>query len=286
MLRYCGNAQRYLCLSMNAEEPAEREPAEKLIELLQIAGMAEVGGEPLDVESLAGESGESVPSVRSVIEQLDRMGLLNSGLDEGRPPMLLNAGRQYLTQRGLVTHEVLYFLPSVIDDLHARDALIHAGVILVDEFRYQLLHGDAVEHAAELVPPAFAQAVDQALALNLFAAAVALMTRLAEGSPAGCVAEEIMAVGLIENAKSWLELRRERQELTESEAALAAGELRGLFELFEDDDVLGMFKMREPGDAALAGNDPMNLQLGVVDQRIESWFRPFGGIVPTGYIGE
>jgi hypothetical protein len=113
-----------------------------------------------------------------------------------------------------------------------------------------------------------------------------LMTRLAEGSPAGCVAEEIMAVGLIENAKSWLELRRERQELTESEAASAAGELRGLFELFEDDYVLGMFKMREPGDAALAGNDPMNLQLGVVDQRIESWFRPFGGIVPTGYIGE
>lgn len=174
------------CPSMNAEEPAETEPAERLIDLLQLAGIAEVAGELLDVESLAGDSGESVPSVRSAIEQLDRMGLVYSGLDEGRPPMLLNAGRQYLTQRGLVTHEVLYFLPSVIDDLHARDALIHAGVILVDEFRYQLLHGDAVEHAAELVPPAFAQAVDQALALNLFAAAVALMTRLAEGSPAGC----------------------------------------------------------------------------------------------------
>lgn len=124
-----------------------------MIELLQGAGIAEVAGEPLDIESLAGDSGESVPSVRSAIEQLDRMGLVYSGLDEGCPPMLLNAGRQYLTQRGLVTREVLYFLPSVIDDLHARDALIHAGVILVDEFRYQLLHGDAVEHAAELVPP-------------------------------------------------------------------------------------------------------------------------------------
>jgi hypothetical protein len=42
---------------MNAEEPAEREPAEELIELLQVAGMAEVAGEPLDVENLAGESG-------------------------------------------------------------------------------------------------------------------------------------------------------------------------------------------------------------------------------------
>jgi hypothetical protein len=29
----------------------------------------------------------------------------------------------------------------------------------------------------------------------------------------------------------------------------AAAELRGLFELFQDDDVLDMFDMREPSDA-------------------------------------
>jgi hypothetical protein len=57
-------------------------------------------------------------------------------------------------------------------------------------------------------------------------------------------------------------------------------------ELFEDDDVLRMFDMREPGDAALAGHDPISRQAGVVDQRIESWFKPFGWTIPTGYIGE
>ena len=94
-----------------------------------------------------------------------------------------------------------------------------------------------------------------------------------------------MAVGLIENAKSLLELRRERQELTESEAASAAGELRGLFELFEDDDVLGMFKMRELGDAALAGNDPMSRQLGVVDSASRAGLGHLEGLCPPGTRG-
>ena len=42
--------------------------------------------------------------------------------------------------------------------------------------------------------------------------------------------------------------------------------------------------MHEPGDAALAGRDPINIQLGVADQRIENWFKPFGGATPTGYL--
>ncbi len=37
-------------------------------------------------------------------------------------------------------------------------------------------------------------------------------------------------------------------------------------------------------DAALAEHDPVNQQLGVADQRIENWFKPFAGTVPTGYI--
>jgi hypothetical protein len=259
---------------------------ERSTKLLQIAGTVEAAGEPLDVEDLVRELGGSAFSVRAEIEQLDGMGLLLSGLDEGHPPMLLNAGKQYLARRGLVPHEILRFLPRVIDDLYSREALLQAGVTLVDEFRYQLLNGGAVEHAAHLVPPAFAPAINKSLALNLFAAAVALMARLSEGRPAGCVAEEIMAVGLIQNAESWLEIRSDRQELSEAEATAAVGELRGLFELFEDDDVLRMFDMREPGDAALAGHDPISRQAGVVDQRIESWFKPFGWTIPTGYIGE
>ena len=45
-----------------------------------------------------------------------------------------------------------------------------------------------------------------------------------------------------------------------------------------------MFDMVEPADAALAGHDPLNQQLGVADQRVESWFDPFAWTSPTGYL--
>lgn len=177
-------------------------------------------------------------------------------------------------------------MPIVVDDLNARRALIHAGTMLVDEFRYQLLNGAGVEHAVELVPPAFAQAVGEPLALNLFAASVALMVHLSDGRPASCVAEEIVAVQLIEEARSHLEMSHGEQNLTESEVKAASTELRGLFELFEDDDVLDLFEMDEPADAAVARHDPVKRQAGVVDQRMEAWFKPFGWATSTGYLGE
>ena len=107
------------------------------------------------------------------------------------------------------------------------------------------------------------------LALDLFAAAVALMARLSDGAPAGCVSEEIIAVALMEEARAWLEMRCEEGMLDEAEEHAASDELRGLFELIEDDDVLNMFETTEPADAALAGHDPINQQLGVADQRVE-----------------
>jgi hypothetical protein len=67
---------------------------------------------------------------------------------------------------------------------------------------------------------------------------------------------------------------------------LRARNCGGLFELFEDDDVLDLFDMAEPADAAMAGHDPINRQLGVVDQRLEAWFDPFGSAAPTGYLRE
>jgi len=253
--------------------------------LLQAAGIAQAADEQFDLGELAQYLGTSEPSVRTELGQLDRAGLLVSGVKEAQPPMLLSAGRQYLAAGGDVSWEVLHFLPGVIDDLHAREALLHGGGVLVDEFRYQLLHGDAVDYAAaQLVPPAFAEAVDQTLALNLFAASVALMARLSCDMPAGCVAEEIIAVRLIEEATDRLESRCEDGQLTEQQASAAIDELRGLFELFQDDDVLAMFNMREPADAALAGHDPISRMTGVADQRIESWFKAFGGTLATGYI--
>jgi hypothetical protein len=75
-----------------------------------------------------------------------------------------------------------------------------------------------------------------------------------------------------------------RASFDDAEEDAASDELRSLFELFEDDDVLTMFEMAEPADAAVAGHDPINQQLGVADQRVQSWFRAFGGTAPTGYL--
>jgi biotin operon repressor len=254
------------------------------IALLQAAGVAQAANEPLDLAALASELDMSEQAVGLEIEQLEAAGLMLTGQQDHESPLLLDAGRQFLAAGGEVSWDVLDFLPRVIDDLHARQALIHGGVVLVDEFRYQHLNGDPAAHAAELVPPAFSEAVDEALALDLFAAAVALMARLSDGLPAGCVAEEILAVRLIEHATVQLETRADNGELTEAETSSAVEKLRGLFELFEDDDVLNMFDMEEPADAALAGHDRINVQMGVADQRVENWFKPFGGTTPTGYL--
>ena len=252
--------------------------------LLQAAGVAEAAGERLDGGELAAELHLDRDTIAVAIEQLERAGLLLSGVGESARPMLLSAGRQFLTAQGDVAPAVLSFLPSVVDDLHAREALLQAGVEMVARFRTDILAGEAVQHAADLVPPAFVQALDEAIALNLFAAAVALMARLSAGEPAGCVAEEIVAVRLMELAAEWLEAQASEGALVPADVESASDELRSLFDLFQDDDVLRMFDMAEPGDAAVAEHDDLVEQMGVADQRLERWFEPFGGTTPTGYL--
>ena len=264
----------------------DHEPDEVTIHVLQAAGVAQAANELLPFEELAKAHDVSPSGLALEIEKLEEMGLMLGGLEEGNNPILLNAGRQYLDRRGDVSAELLRFLPSVVDDLTAREVLIHAGTVLVDTFRAELLDGSGVDRATELVPPAFVPAVDEPLALNLFAAAVALMVRLSEGRPAGCVAEEIVAVRLIEEAEAYLDMHAEKHNLSMSEVESATTELKGIFELFEDDDVLDLFEMSEPSDAAVAGGDPLKREMGVVDQRIEAWFEPFGWATPTGYIGK
>ncbi len=217
---------------------------------------------------------------------LEGWGLVLAGSGEGLPPVLRRAGRQYLALRGSLDSSVLRFLPRVIDDLYARRALLHAGTIIVDEFRAAILEGRSVMHARGLVPNAFGAAITERIAIDLYAASVALLARLSGDEPAGCVAEEIIAVALQEEARVWLEVEAGRGRLTNGVARQAAEELSGLFELFQDDDVLGLFEMREPADAAVAGSSWANTQLGVVDQRIEAWFRPFGWTSATGYLSE
>jgi hypothetical protein len=260
---------------------------DELAPILQAIGMASAKDEPLDVETLAVELDQSRVGVEMLVDQLNRMGLVLAFKDEPKlPPLLTRAGSQYLEMNGKVPDEVLHFLPNLIDDLNARKALLHGGTVLVDEFRYQVQHGKAVFHAQGIVPDAFVEAVDERIAINLFAAAVALIARLSCGYPAGCLAEEILAVALLDHATAWIDMESENDNLETEDSEAAASALRGIFELFEDDDVLDLFDMAEPADAALAGLSWINQQAGVVDQRIEAWFRPFGPIPGTGYLDE
>jgi hypothetical protein len=260
---------------------------DRLAPVLNAVGMAAAEDKPLDVDRLARDLDERPVHLKHLLVELDeRLGLIELAPEDesDAPSLLTRAGSQYLSRKGQVPDEVLEFLPGVVDDLQARQALLVAGTVLVDEFHHQVAQGNAASHAGDLVPVAFAGAVDDQLAVNLFAAAVALLARLSCGRPAGCLAEEIMAVALIEQATFWLEGEAEDGDLSEEDLALAQESLRGIFELFEDDDVLDLFDMEEPADAAVAGHSLINRQAGVVDQRLEAWFRPFGGVPGTGHL--
>jgi hypothetical protein len=259
----------------------------RYISLLQAVGVAQAGDQPLDVDALAAVLGVSLPVVHMDLEQLARFGLVSLGDEFDSVPLLLRAGRQYLARDGAVSYWELRFLARTIDDLLARKALLRAGTAVVGEFRDRILSGKGLHYAAdEMVPPAFAPAVDERLALDLYAASVSLMARLSADQPAACVAEEIVAVAVMDQAKVWLEMAEADEEVSTEETQAAAEAMNDLFDLFQDDDVLDMFEMEEPADAALAGHDPINQQLAVVDQRVESWFRPFGWAAPTGYLAE
>jgi hypothetical protein len=85
------------------------------IPLLEAVGMAEAAGDEFGLaqrEALAKELDTSAGAWQFLGEQLDRAGLtLNASGEELDPPMLLNAGRQYLERKGEVEPEVLHFLP-------------------------------------------------------------------------------------------------------------------------------------------------------------------------------
>jgi hypothetical protein len=251
--------------------------------VLRAVARAEAAGTPLDPAAMAGALSVSHGELRVRLDTAEAWGLVLWS-PEGGSSGLLDAGRQYLESHGEVDAATLRFLAGHIDDLHARVSLLRAGTALVDEFRAAVLRGRAVEHARALVPQAFAVAVTERIALDLFAASVALMVRLSAGARAGCVAEEMVAVALLDEAREWLAMRARAGELDEGAARAAIDELRGIFDLFEDDDVRRVFEMREPADAAVAWESPIDRHLGVVDQRIEAWFQPFGGVAPTGYL--
>jgi hypothetical protein len=242
------------------------------------------GNRALDMADLSSRIGLKEESVDRILGEFDELGLCSPPLRELGPPLVFTAGRQYLERRGVVPPDALGFLARFVDDLDARTALLEGCTAVVDDFSWALLNNKAIEHARGVVPPAFDAAVDDKLAVRLFAATIALTTRLAETAPAGCVAEEIIAVGVVAAARSHLDGRRDDGDLTDDQLAHAVNELNGVFELFQDDDVLNLFDMEEPADAALAGHSDVNARLAIVDQRLDAWFRPFVWAVPTGYL--
>ncbi len=237
------------------------------------------------VQALADDLGVDPVRLSEAFEFVEATGLGSLG-GEGLSAGIQHAGEQYLALNGEIDPDVLSFLPNYVDDLHARRALISAGTVLVDEFRGALVSGRAVEYAQDLVPEAFAPAVTDFIAVQMYSASVALLVRLSDERPAGCVAEEIIAVSLVGNGEAWLDMEAETGVITAEEAEAATPILRGLFALFEDDDVLDMFEMEEPADAAVAGHSETNRQLGVADQRVQAWFRPFSWTIQTGYLSD
>jgi hypothetical protein len=202
-------------------------------------------------------------------------------------PWVSTAGRQFISHGDKFSDDDLRFAYAV-DDLLARRALRIGGNEIILGFRDNLLaelgqdEDFLIPWAKALVPPAFKLAVDRPLALQLYSAAVALMSNLSRCMPAGSVAEEIFAVQMIPEAENYLDLRLE-DRFTQLEAEKAKASLNGIFDLFGDSDVMFLFRMEEPADAAVASQSETSSAMGVADQRIEAWFDPFWDAARSGY---
>lgn len=110
--------------------------------VLRAVAMSAATGEALDPLAIATELGRDPDAVAEDLRWLDAAGLIHLGDEEqGRVPRLIHAGHQYLAAREDVGDEVLFYLSSVIDDLHARAALASAAIELTDEFREAVTNG-------------------------------------------------------------------------------------------------------------------------------------------------
>lgn len=197
---------------------------------------------------------------------------------------LCDEAAQYVARGDWDAH-TLEFLPHSIRNLHTRRAFLTAGGYLIDEFTMALRAGDGAGYVREwIVPPAFAAAVDADLMYRLYAAASALITRLMCDAPAGCVAEELIAVRLCALAESALDDFLDEGHISTDEHDEACGSVEDLWGFFQDDDVRLMFAMREPADASMAMQSEALRQMDIADQRLQAWFEPFWGLPTTGHL--
>lgn len=166
-----------------------------------------------------------------------------------------------------------------MDEPVAQGALKAASVSLLDQLEEaQVALGDS--HAPDLsdsgplgfFPAGWRPALHASVVRKLRVAAVVVGWKLAQPGPPivpVCLAEEIALELIRQEAILKLELADAPESSIEA--------TRGLHETCEDDDVLDLWEMQEPADAALARGDPLNSRLGKADMRIEHWFDPFYG---------
>lgn len=197
-------------------------------------------------------------------------------------PQCDDAGHQWLGGYR-PSRDALAFLPNYLDDLRAREALVAATRTLSGEFEDEPAAGTGVKSCARSCPPGSPRR-------STLAWRSACTARWQRGwgtsGQAACVAEELMAVAIIAEATSTLEDDAPLDRLSEQEVQDAVDATRGIFELFEDDDVLMLFDIKEPADAAVSGHGDKNAQLGVADQRVEAWFDAFGGQTTLGHLSD
>lgn len=233
------------------------------------------------------EAGEGLPDwVRESAEMqtLQYLGLCR--LPEERPPKLTQAGRQYIERAGKVSMGVLQYLPHYIDSLTGREALIEAGARIAERYGRAVAEGKTEEYTRQILPKAFAPAVSPELAARMYAATIASITRLMDQEPAGCVAEEIAATRVLEEAAKIIKGQEKRGTIGGEEAEQATESLTGVFALFGDSEVLGLFEMEEPSDAAILSAQAEESHGEQIDQRLEAWFVPLWGKAASGHLGE
>lgn len=220
-------------------------------------------------------------SPTAIHEALADAGLL---LADGGSVYLCEGAVQYMGRESW-DDRTLEFMPDAIANLDTRRALLSAATHLIDEYTQALCDEEGEAYAREMiVPPAFAGSVDADLAVRLYAAASALITRLMHNIPAGCVAEELIAVRLCTLATTALDLDLDAGNINAAEHAAACGGIGGLWEFFQDEDVALMFQMEDPSDAEAAAESSATQEMGIVDQRLEAWFEPFWGLPDTGHL--
>jgi hypothetical protein len=269
-----------------AREPYQATQKQLLaVRVLERIAMAATREEALHAEEVSADLNLSPRVLAEAVADIEHWGLGWPGWGEQTQAFATRAGLQFLELRGRVPMDVLRFVAEEVDDLYSREALRSAMGSLLDEMTFAADEAEFIHIVRRIVPPAFAHEIDPSFARAMHAAASALAARLGEGRPAACRAEEIVAVAVLWEAEAVLESITERLATMELRHP-PTNALQGLFELFEDDDVLELFEMKEPADAVVVANDPIAQAMGTGAMDFSSWFEPFGWAVAVGHLDD